>query len=150
MNRKQWAQRKGRSSKWITVALRFAIYHRDNFRCVYCRSEPRYTGEGLTLDHVVTRSAGGTDMPDNLVTACGRCNSSRQARKLPERVVGRLRRHLSKELNLEVGRVMAKLRKIAQQDLRKVRREFVSLEAAHLKQVKDLAVDVSSYTLSKV
>lgn len=108
MNRKEWSSRKGRSSKWITPMLRLAIYHRDGFRCVYCR-KPRlknYSGENLSLDHVVPRSAGGTDDPTNLVTCCRSCNSSRQRRPHGANVMRRLQRHLDKPLNLEVGKVL--------------------------------------------
>ena len=61
-----------------------AIYARDHFDCVYCRGlfPPAEDGKGLTLDHVVPRSAGGGHGPSNVVTACTSCNFSRQAREL--------------------------------------------------------------------
>ncbi|MDC0834819.1 HNH endonuclease [Leptolyngbya valderiana BDU 20041] len=46
------------------------IFYRDAHTCQYCN----YTGEELTLDHVVPRSRGGGDSWENLVTACVRCN----------------------------------------------------------------------------
>lgn len=46
------------------------ILHRDSHSCQYCG----YTGDDLTLDHVVPRSRGGGDHWENLVTACVRCN----------------------------------------------------------------------------
>ncbi len=46
------------------------ILQRDNHTCQYCG----YSGEGLTLDHVVPRSRGGGDTWENMVTACVRCN----------------------------------------------------------------------------
>ncbi len=46
------------------------ILHRDNHTCQYCS----YSGDDLTLDHVVPRSRGGGDTWDNMVTACVRCN----------------------------------------------------------------------------
>ena len=46
------------------------ILHRDGHSCQYCG----YTGEDLTLDHVIPRSRGGGDTWDNMVTACVRCN----------------------------------------------------------------------------
>jgi len=61
-------------SKWIRRSTRLAIYHRDGFACVYCRSTLR-----LTLDHVTPSNRGGRNAPHNLVTACFSCNSARQA-----------------------------------------------------------------------
>jgi len=46
-----------------------AIYERDKV-CVYCGA-----AEGLTIDHVVALANGGAHAQDNLVVACGRCNS---------------------------------------------------------------------------
>ncbi|PSB05154.1 HNH endonuclease [Merismopedia glauca] len=46
------------------------ILHRDNHSCQYCS----YTGDELTLDHVIPRSRKGGDSWENIVTACVRCN----------------------------------------------------------------------------
>jgi len=46
------------------------VMHRDSHCCQYCG----YTGEDLTLDHVLPKSRGGADAWENLVTACMRCN----------------------------------------------------------------------------
>lgn len=42
-------------------------------KCVYCGS----SGTKLTIDHVVPVSKGGKHEKDNIVPACGPCNSSR-------------------------------------------------------------------------
>ena len=68
---------------WIRPASRLAIYLRDGGRCLYCGA----AGWGVTwkqvaplsLDHVVPRSQGGSNRPDNLITACVDCNAERQA-----------------------------------------------------------------------
>ncbi|MEK0188666.1 HNH endonuclease, partial [Microcoleus anatoxicus] len=44
------------------------ILHRDAHSCQYCS----YTGDDLTLDHVIPRSRGGGESWENLVTACMR------------------------------------------------------------------------------
>ncbi|MBW4581578.1 MAG: HNH endonuclease [Tildeniella nuda ZEHNDER 1965/U140] len=46
------------------------LLHRDSHSCQYCG----YTGDDLTLDHVIPRSRGGGDSWENIVTACVRCN----------------------------------------------------------------------------
>lgn len=46
------------------------ILHRDSYTCQYCG----YTGDELTLDHVIPRSRKGGETWENMVTACVRCN----------------------------------------------------------------------------
>lgn len=47
---------------------------RSSWRCAYCgRSIP----DGA-VDHFIPRERGGTDLPWNLVPACGQCNSSKK------------------------------------------------------------------------
>ena len=46
------------------------ILHRDSYTCQYCG----YTGDELTLDHVIPRSRKGGDTWENMTTACVRCN----------------------------------------------------------------------------
>lgn len=62
-----------KGSKWIRPSTRWAIYHRDDFACVYCGN----VGD-LSLDHVRAVAGSGTNEPENLVTCCIRCNSSKQ------------------------------------------------------------------------
>lgn len=52
------------------------ILHRDGNSCQYCG----YTGDDLTLDHVIPRSRGGGDSWENIVTACVRCNVNKGSR----------------------------------------------------------------------
>lgn len=73
----------GKGSSWCPRALRLRLYARDGWRCVWCKATVGYIGRGakashvVTLDHVIPRSAGGTDTPSNLVTACMHCNRVR-------------------------------------------------------------------------
>lgn len=46
------------------------LLHRDGHACQYCG----YSGDDLTLDHVLPRSRGGGESWENIVTACVRCN----------------------------------------------------------------------------
>lgn len=52
--------------------LRFEIFKRDGFRCVYCGATP--TQSILHADHVIPVADGGPTTADNLVTACQDCN----------------------------------------------------------------------------
>lgn len=65
---------------WIRPAKRQAIYKRDGHLCVWCG--PRSHDLMLTLDHLVPVVHGGDNHSKNLVTACIRCNVSRQCRSV--------------------------------------------------------------------
>lgn len=64
---------------WIRQSTRLAIYLRDGMSCGYCGHSVE-DGAELTLDHLRTYSAGGSNKPANLVTCCSRCNRSRGTR----------------------------------------------------------------------
>lgn len=62
--------------------LRFEVYKRDGFRCVYCGwtrpQDPKEDPENrLELDHIVPRAEGGRDELTNLVTSCRTCNAGK-------------------------------------------------------------------------
>ncbi len=76
-------------SKWIRPEKRLAIYTRDGHRCVYCGVRLGHpVKEGVTyaatftLDHLIPRELGGTNVASNLVSACFRCDSARQDKSL--------------------------------------------------------------------
>lgn len=64
------------------LKFRAEVFARDGHACFYCGSPMN-----LTLDHVVPQSRGGSHDPENLVTACRSCNSSKGA-KTPEEWMG--------------------------------------------------------------
>lgn len=73
------ARKRGQGSKWIRPMKRQSIYDRDGRRCVCCqRSEDE--GAFLTLDHVIACELldKPDNRPENLVTMCRSCNSSKQ------------------------------------------------------------------------
>lgn len=63
---------------WIRKEKRLAIYIRDNFTCTCCGASLKNAAPGnVALDHLMPRSAGGSNEAANLVTICRACNSSR-------------------------------------------------------------------------
>ena len=59
----------------ISKRMRFEILRRDNHTCRYCgQTAPDVK---LAVDHVLPTALGGTDEPNNLVTACTDCNSGK-------------------------------------------------------------------------
>lgn len=61
----------------VSKRLRYEILRRDDHQCRYCGgSAPDVV---LTVDHVVPTTLGGSDAPENLVTACRDCNAGKSA-----------------------------------------------------------------------
>ena len=105
-------------SKWIRPSTRWAIYYRDDFRCLYCER----VGPVLTLDHLRSVQEGGDHSPANLVTCCLSCNSAKQSgstrawyRKLrshglnTKHIRDRIRRAVGRELDRARGRLLARV-----------------------------------------
>jgi len=61
------------STEWL------AILAQADGHCAYCDKEAK-----LTLDHVIPLSKGGKHSKDNVVPACGHCNSSKGNKTLEE------------------------------------------------------------------
>jgi hypothetical protein len=64
----------------LTQKQRHRMFENAGWRCRECGG----TG-GLTLDHIVPRSRGGTNALENLRVLCGECNG-KKADKMPSEV----------------------------------------------------------------
>lgn len=71
--------------KPLSKRLRFEIFKRDGFRCIYCGATPLQ--RPLHVDHVEAVANGGTDDPANLVTACDACNLGKAAVRLGDKAL---------------------------------------------------------------
>lgn len=77
-----------RKREAIPQGVRFDVFRRDNFACVYCgRSSPDVT---LHCDHVQAHSKGGSNDKSNLVTACDDCNYGKGAKTVRYNRTGRV------------------------------------------------------------
>ena len=70
-----------RSSRSVKLS-RFNIIFRDDFECQYCGKSG--TVKDLTIDHVIPVSRGGKNTWENVVAACGPCNSKKGNKLLRE------------------------------------------------------------------
>lgn len=59
---------------------RFNVFLRDEFICQYCGNE--FAAYDLTFDHVIPKSLGGKTTWENIVAACGPCNTKKGNRML--------------------------------------------------------------------
>lgn len=56
----------------ISKSVRFSVFDRDNYACVYCGRKP--PDVQLEIDHVIPVCDGGDNSIENLVSACQDCN----------------------------------------------------------------------------
>lgn len=61
----------------ITKRTRFEVLRRDEHTCRYCGAKAPDTT--IEVDHVIPLALGGTDLPENLVTACSDCNAGKSS-----------------------------------------------------------------------
>lgn len=125
---------------WLWEPTRQAIYHRDGDACFACSKRVRFIGRpnptiparvralGLAVDHVVP-DAG--NHPSNLLTLCGPCNGSKNARPLaawrPE-LVARAAAQTALPLDRAEGRRRAELVRPSRLANAKFRRSRVEAE----------------------
>jgi hypothetical protein len=70
--------------KAISKRVRFSVFARDNFTCVYCGEQP--PAVVLNLEHVIPVCKGGTDDEANLRTACWDCNAGKGDKEIGETI----------------------------------------------------------------
>lgn len=70
-----------RKRKNIPAGVRWDVFQRDDFRCVYCGATKK-DGAQLVVDHGDPFSRGGEDSIENFVTACKPCNDGKKAKVL--------------------------------------------------------------------
>lgn len=133
--RKKTAIANWNGMNWIRQNKRFALYLRDDCRCVYCRRALGDKGVKMTLDHVVPRSLGGDNAADNLITACSKCNSKRGNLPVeefadalmamgadPTQVYSRLKDQLSRPFDVAAGRALREEHRALRQAKKEARR----------------------------
>jgi hypothetical protein len=68
-----------RKRKNIPAGVRWRVFSRDGFRCIYCGATKETAT--LVIDHGDPFSRGGSDDMDNYVTACRQCNAGKAAKE---------------------------------------------------------------------
>lgn len=76
-------------SRFRNPGKRNALFTEDGYKCAYCMVDFTTLPARLqTVDHILPRTAGGTNEHTNLITACHSCNSKRRDTPIHE-FVGR-------------------------------------------------------------
>lgn len=68
------------SRSTISTVLRRAVLAQFKHQCAYCRTQQKYTGTSLTVDHIVPVALDGETIVENLCAACWDCNLAKNAR----------------------------------------------------------------------
>lgn len=116
----------------VSQRLRYEILRRDNHACRYCGATA--PGVKLNVDHVIPTSLGGSDKPDNLVSACAECNGGKTS-SMPNAMT-------VQDVSQDAFRQAAELKPAAQPDKATVRIAF----HAHLIAVWTWAWNKRSHT----
>jgi hypothetical protein len=59
----------------LTAELRQRVVDRAEGVCEYCLSQARYATQSFSVEHILPRARGGTNVVDNLALACQGCNN---------------------------------------------------------------------------
>jgi 5-methylcytosine-specific restriction endonuclease McrA len=83
-NSKAWQEAKakrnpgGNQGVKCRPETRFAIYAMMDFKCVWCQRDMHSEDRNeIHLDHLIPKSDGGSNRPENLIVACANCNCTR-------------------------------------------------------------------------
>lgn len=58
------------------------IWQRSSYICSYCGLDMSKDRDLLSIDHVIPRQMGGTNITANLVTSCKPCNLAKARREV--------------------------------------------------------------------
>ena len=78
---KNYEYQKGRMYKFETVKA--YVRERDNYKCNICKSKGfGSNSKRLEVHHILERSKGGTNSPDNLITLCSECHKKVHSKEI--------------------------------------------------------------------
>lgn len=133
----------------ISVRLRFEIFKRDDFRCMYCgRRSPDVV---LEVDHIQPVCEGGSDDPLNLTTSCWDCNHGKSGVPLAVVMTGedphdRALLILERQRQVEeYNTVLARARAQRESDTWELLQWWLNEQGYNLKAGEKFSVDRSDY-----
>ncbi len=88
--------------------VRAYVLHRDGYKCQYKKAGTKHADQ-LHVHHVVFRSQGGSDAPDNLATLCSSCHDALHAGKID--LPSKKRRMSKTRAATHMGIIQARLKK---------------------------------------
>ena len=105
----------------IDARVSWSVYKRDYYRCRYCGLD----GVPLTVDHIITWESNGATIPENLLTACKKCNKERGNTSYEEWITSEKYKSISKFLdpltkqkNIDIVKKLEKLSSLKVKNVR--------------------------------
>ena len=98
--------RKMRQDSLITY---YKIFIRDSFTCIYCGKSSIEDNIKLVIDHIFPRKIKIDNDINNLVTACTKCNSSKNSTLLPSGILMRIQNTVKSRNKVSINNIEAKL-----------------------------------------
>lgn len=87
-----------KSARQIEAGISWQVFRRDGYACRYCGKDD----VPLTVDHVILWEEQGPSIPENLVSACRRCNKARGRTRYEDWLSGPVYAKASRGLRPEV------------------------------------------------
>lgn len=87
-----------KTQRQIDSYMQWAVFKRDNYTCRYCGR----TGIPMTVDHIDLWEDGGATVPENLLSACRRCNKDRGRTPYKDWIHSKVYENFSKNLSPEI------------------------------------------------
>lgn len=114
----------------VSTRTRFNVFQRDDFTCRYCGRRP--PDVELVIDHLVAVANGGSNEPENLVTACEPCNAGKSDLVIEEATLPPITPEAERALQESVARQrrMVALRMEARELRLRARQAFIDEWAA--------------------
>jgi hypothetical protein len=82
---RHWGYQKGANYGFENTKM--MIRNRDNYTCQYCKNKRK--DSNLDVHHIIFRSNGGSDEPENLITLCRTCHKDLHNGKIKLKVKGK-------------------------------------------------------------
>jgi ferredoxin len=142
-----------RTAMPLTPLRREVLWIKEGRKCHWCGVPTRLCSEQAvdqaTIEHIIPRGKGGTDDPDNLCSACARCNNRRSHESnlgLPDgSLLGKYKETSPYQVPKRVNDTVLKVpRKVQTEDILREQRDQAQKEIAHLrKELKVYEIIVS-------
>lgn len=84
---RHWGYQRGPCYGFENVKM--MVRARDNYTCQYCKGKKK--DNRINVHHIVFRSNGGSDEPENLITLCKTCHDALHADKIKLKLNGKLK-----------------------------------------------------------
>jgi hypothetical protein len=125
-----WAYQKGLMFGYYNIKQ--YILSRDNYTCQYCKGKSK--DSKLQVHHIIPRSQGGSNRPNNLLTLCKTCHDKLHAGniKLTKRHIKNLNLHHATHMNILQSLIRKNLSYTETYGyITKVIREYFKIPKAH-------------------